>query len=120
MRSGKFLSALLLSLSVLGASTVQAQSDRNQQIQQSRELIQSGRYYEASQIAARLLADDPNDAEAGAIRDEASSGLRRVLNQQVADAEKSGDPLAMGNAYFDAGRYDAALDLYGKLPASAR
>src|SRR6185369_11041059 len=120
MRSGKFLSALMLSLSALCAIPVLAQSDHDQQIKLSREYMQSGRYYEASQIAARLLAIDPNDAEAAAIRDDASSRLKDVLNQRVADAERGGDQLALANAYFDAGRYDAALDLYGKLPASSR
>lgn len=120
MRSGKFLSALMLSLSALCAFPVLAQSDHEQQIKLSRQYIQSGRYYEASQIAARLLAMDPNDTEAAAIRDDASAGLKQILNQRVADAEKSGDQLALANAYFDAGRYDAALDLYGKLPASSR
>jgi len=110
----------MLSLSALCAIPVLAQSDHDQQIKLSREYMQSGRYYEASQIAARLLAIDPNDAEAAAIRDDASSRLKDVLNQRVADAERGGDQLALANAYFDAGRYDAALDLYGKLPASSR
>src|SRR4051812_13882686 len=117
MRSGKLLSALLL---LTLAVPILAQSEHDQQVQTGHQYIQSGRYYEASQIATRLLAIDPNDSDAIALRDQASAGLRQVANQRVADAEKSGDQLALANAYFDAGRFDAALDLYSKLPASQR
>jgi thioredoxin-like negative regulator of GroEL len=144
MRPGKTLSTLLLSLSMLCAAAVYAQSDvynqinplesavksntatHDQQIQLSRLYIQAGRYYEASQISARLLAIDPNDADAIAIRDDASTHLRQAASQRVTDAEAAAqrsdasdqDRLTLANAYFDAGRYDAALDTYSKLPAS--
>jgi len=117
MRSGKFLSVLLL----LSISPLYAQSDHDQQIQLSRQYIDAGRYYEASQIASRLLAIDPNDSAAAAIRDDASAHMRQLANQRVMDAEKHPeDRLALANAYFDAGRFDAALDLYSQLPASER
>jgi len=144
MRTGKILSALLLSLSMLCAAAVYAQSDvynqinplesavknntatHDQQIQLSRLYIQAGRYYEASQLAARLLALDPNDSDAIAVRDDASAHLRQAASQRVTAAEAAAqrseatdaDRLALANAYFDAGRYDAALDTYSKLPAS--
>src|ERR1041385_425694 len=117
MRSGKILSALLL---LTLAIPLAAQSEHDQQVQTGQQYIQSGRYYEASQIATRLLALDPDDASAISLRDQATAGLKQVANQRVVDAEKSGDPLAMANAYFDAGRFDAALDLYSKLPESQR
>ena len=117
MRSGKFLSVLLL----LSITPLYAQSDHDQQIQLSRQYIDAGRYYEASQIASRLLAIDPNDSAAAAIRDDASAHMRQLANQRVAEAEKHPEERrALADAYFDAGRFDAALDLYSKLPAAER
>ena len=99
---------------------------RTQQLQLARLYIQVGRFYEASKIADQVLASDPNDADAKAVRDEATRGFREVQNRKVADAEsaahRSGatdqDRLALANAYYEAGSYGAAADIYAHLPAS--
>jgi len=146
MRSGKILSVLILSLSALYAIDVLAQSDlynrinplesalksnsatRDQQVELAHLYLQAGRYYEASQIAGRLLALNAADAEAFRIRDEAASHLRAVATQRVADAERAAraqgatdqDRLTLADAYFGAGRYADALDAYGALPENMR
>src|SRR5207248_9387414 len=78
--------------------------------------------YEATKIADRILADDPNDAAAKEVRANAARSLRGVQDKKVVAAEaraKSGtdaDRMALANAYFEAGSYGAAADIYAKMP----
>src|SRR5947209_4250550 len=87
------------------------QASRAQQMELARLYMQSGRYYEATKIADRMLADDPNDAAAKELRAGAARSLRDVQDKNVAAAQaraKSGtdaDRMALANAYFDAGSY---------------
>jgi len=108
---------------LLCAATVLGQTDN--QLDLARQYMQSGRYYEAQQIADRLLADNPNDAAAKDVRDSAMRSLRAAHDKAVADAEarykQSGsdaDRFALANAYFDAASYGAAADIYAKAPPS--
>jgi hypothetical protein len=99
----------------------------DQQIELARLYNQAGRYYDASRITDQLIASDPNDAAAKTIRDESQRGLRDIADRKVAQAEeaarKSGasdqDRLALANAYFEAGSYGAAANIYGRLPAAS-
>src|SRR5438093_2425434 len=99
----------------------------DQQIELARLYNQAGRYYDASKITDQLLAADANDNAAATIRDEAARGMRDVADKKVAEAEaaakKDGatdqDRLALANAYFDAGSYGAAADIYGRLPSAS-
>lgn len=101
---------------------------RAEQLELARLYNDSGRYYEASKLAATLLAIDPNDAEAQAIADVATKGRRDVAAQNLAAAEAraaaSGatdqDRLALATANFDAGRYTAAATAYKDLPQALR
>jgi len=107
---------------LLSAATVLAQSTN--QLDLARQYNQSGRYYEAQKIAEQLLAANPDDAAAKAVRDEAARSLKALNDKNVADAQaraKSGsdaDRLALADAYFDAGSYGAAADIYAKMPAT--
>lgn len=98
------------------------QASRAQQMELARLYIQSGRYHEASKIADRMLLDDPNDAAAKQVRADAAQAMRLAQEKNVAAAEaraKSGsdaDRFALANAYFDAGSYGAAADIYAKMP----
>src|SRR2546428_46247 len=99
----------------------------DQQIELARLYNQAGRYYDASKITDQLLAADANDNAAATIRDEAARGMRDAADKKVAEAEaaakKDGatdqDRLALANAYFDAGSYGAAADIYGRLPSAS-
>lgn len=99
---------------------------RAQQLDLARLYIQVGRYYEAQTLTDRLLANDPNDAEAKAVRDQTSKGITDIQMAKVSAAEaraKSGeatdqDRLALADAYFESGSYAAAAELYAHLPAS--
>ncbi|MCU1349582.1 MAG: hypothetical protein JWO56_2612, partial [Acidobacteria bacterium] len=99
---------------------------RDQQLELARLYIESGRFYEASKIASRVAADNPNDTDAKAVRDQASRGLRDISDKAIADAEGRAnaagatdqDRLVLANAYFEGGNYRAAGDAYAKLPAS--
>ncbi len=107
---------------VLCAASVLAQTTN--QLDLARQYMQSGRYYEAQKIAEQALAADPNDAAAKTIRDDAARQLKALNDRKVADAQaqaKSGrdaDRLALADAYFDAGSYGAAADIYANMPAS--
>lgn len=98
------------------------QASRAQQMELARLYVDAGRYYDATKIADRMLADDPNDAAAKQVRANAARALRDVQDKKVAAAEaraKSGtdaDRMALANAYFDAGSYGAAADIYAKMP----
>ena len=100
---------------------------RDQQLDLARAYIQTGRFYEASNLAKQVLAANPNDADAAAVRDQAVAGLHALAEQKVtaarANADRAGatdeDRLALANAYFEAGDYRAAADLYGRLPDNA-
>jgi len=99
---------------------------RDQQLDLARAYIQVGRFYEASTIAKSVLDKNANDADAAAVRDQAVSGLHTAAEQKVTAAEATAnrqgatdeDRLALANAYFEAGDYRQASDLYAKLPAS--
>ena len=96
----------------------------DQQIELARLYIDAGRFHEASKLAGRLLAVDPNDAAATAVRVDADKGMHAFTDKKVREAEalanKSGatdqDRLALADAYFDAGSYAMAADTYGRLP----
>src|SRR5690349_3993810 len=112
-------------IQVLETAVSNGSATRDQQIELARLYVQSGRFYEASQTAGRVLAVDPNDADAAAIRMQADNARHSAAQKKVADAEaqanRSGatdqDRLALADAYYDAGSYAAANDLYAKLPA---
>jgi thioredoxin-like negative regulator of GroEL len=98
------------------------QASRAQQMELARLYNETGRYYEAQKIADALLAGDPNDAAAKEVRASAALSLHEMQTKKIADAEaqaKSGsdaDRMALANAYFDAGSYGAAADIYAKMP----
>lgn len=110
----------------LEAKVTSDNASRAEQLELAQLYAQVQRYYEASKIVSRLLASDPNDAEALKLRDVASKGLREVQDRNIAQAETAAhrdgatdqDRLALGNAYFEAGSYGAAADAYAHLPAS--
>src|SRR5438270_1836624 len=133
----------MLFISVVCASALYAQNDslysriqpletavtsgkatHDQQIELARLYIQSGRFYEASQIAGRLLVVDPNDGAAASIRAQADKANLAAAKKSVAGAESRAnapgatdqDRLALADAYYNAGSYAAAADLYGRLP----
>lgn len=99
---------------------------RAEQLDLARAYIEVGRYYEAKKLAERLTDADPNDSEAASVRDRASEQLRLIANQRLEDAEAAAnregatdaDRLELAHAYFSAGRYREAADLYAKLPDS--
>lgn len=109
----------------LESSVNEGTATREQQLELARAYISVGRYYEAGKIGKRLVAADANDAEAVAVRDKAQEQLRLIAEQRVADAEAAAkregatdaDRLELANAYFSAGHYREASDLYEKLPA---
>lgn len=98
------------------------QATRAQQMELARLYIDAGRPYEATKIADAILAVDPNDAAAKDVRASAGRSLQAMQAKKIADAEaqaKSGsdaDRMALANAYFDAGSYGAAADIYAKMP----
>ncbi len=99
---------------------------RDQQLDLARLYVQVGRFYEASKLADSMLKSYPNDADALAVKNQASQKMRAISDAKVATAEAraktSGatdqDRLALADAYFEAGSYSSAADLYAKLPAS--
>src|SRR5690349_5440895 len=60
---------------------------RAQQLDLARAYVTVGRYYEADQIAGRLITADANDQDAIAIRDQSKQQLRVAGQQRVTDAE---------------------------------
>ncbi|HEX8152665.1 MAG TPA: tetratricopeptide repeat protein [Thermoanaerobaculia bacterium] len=109
------------------AAVKSGSATRDQQLALARHYISSGRFYEASKITNALTAADENDREAMTLREQAMTGLREANQKLVADAEAAArrsdatdaDRLALANAYFDAGNYDLASEMYAKLPADA-
>lgn len=104
-----------------------ATESRDERLQRARSYVESARYYEASKIAEELLAAHGEDAEARAILDEATQGLRAVHQRQIemareravrADAGHA-DQLALADAYFAAGEYAEAADAYARVPQRA-
>lgn len=99
---------------------------RAEQLDLARAYIEVGRYYEAKKLATALADADPNDAEAASVRDRAAEQMRLIANQRLEDAEATAkregatdaDRLELAEAYFSAGRYREAADLYAKMPAS--
>ena len=97
---------------------------RADQLRLARLYIQVGRFYEAQKLAEQLIATDGSDAEAAAMRDQALKGLTGLQARKVEKAEAAAkaagatdqDRLALADAYFEAGSYVAAADLYGRLP----
>jgi Tfp pilus assembly protein PilF len=55
----------------------------DQQLELARLYIESGRFYEASKIANRLLAADPNDADAKVVREQSSRALKEVADRTI-------------------------------------
>lgn len=98
---------------------------RAEQLDLARAYIEVGRYYEAKKLATSLADADPSDADAASVRDRAAEQMRLIANQRLEDAEAAAkrdgatdaDRLALADAYFSAGRYREAADLYAKLPA---
>jgi len=118
-------SALLL---LLCASPMASQSTAASDKATIRQYLESGRFYEARKIADRLIAADPADTEAAALRQEASIGLQRFQAEKVREAEElaargeatPAQKLELADAYFEAGRYVTAAEVYGALPDSER
>lgn len=114
----------LIVVGALPAIAQTAQTDR----ETIRQYIDSGRYYEAGKLAERLLAADPDDAAAAALRQEARTGLQRLAEEKVRAAEEAAnragstpeDRRRLADAYFEAGRYVTAAEAYAALPDSAR
>lgn len=110
----------------LEKSVAAGTASRADQLELARLYIQANRPYEASKIAQSLLATNPGDTDAAVLRDDADRALRDVNNRKVKDIEArasasgatDADRLALANAYYDAGSYAAAADLYRRLPAS--
>ena len=142
MRSREILVSICFTLACTGVALAQSDlysrikpletamtsgtATHDQQLELARLYIESGRFYEASKIAGKILATDPNDAAAKAVREQASRGLREISDRAIADAEAKAnaagatdqDRLVLANAYFEGGSYRSAADAYGKLPAS--
>lgn len=103
-------------------------ASRDQQLDLARLYIQVGRFYEASKLAQSVIATNANDADALAVKSQADQKLRAISDRKVSEAEARAnaagasdqDRLALADAYFEAGKYSAAADLYAKLPASAQ
>jgi tetratricopeptide (TPR) repeat protein len=99
---------------------------REKQLELARAYMEVGRYYEAKKLATAMADADPNDTEAASLRDRATEQLRLIANQRLEDAvaaaQREGatdaDRLELASAYFSAGRYREASDIYAKLPAS--
>jgi len=110
----------------LEAAVSSGTATRAQQLELARLYSQVGRFYEASKIAGGLLATDANDAEAIAVRDEATKALHALADKKVAEAEGNArragatdqDRQALADAYFEAGSYGAAAEQYARLPES--
>src|SRR5205085_2063491 len=110
----------------LEAAVTAGTATRADQLQLARLYIQAKRFHEAAKLADAVLLADANDADAQRIRDEAKSDLRAANDARVAEAEananRSGasdqDRLALANAYYDAGSYGAAANVYARVPAS--
>src|SRR5688572_22053443 len=64
-----------------------ASTSRSEQLELARAYVDAGRFYEASKIAKRLLAVDPDDATAKELHEGALAGLKEAQNRQVAEAE---------------------------------
>lgn len=116
-------SMLLLLLCALPLASQSSDADKAT----IRQYIQAGRFYEAGKIADRLLAADPNDAEAAALRQEARAGLQRLQDEKLQEAERLAKEDAtpqqrreLADAYFEAGRYVTAAEIYASLPQSER
>jgi len=101
-------------------------ASRADQLDLARAYIEVGRYYEAKKLAESLAAADPTDTDAAAVRDRASEQLRLIAQQRLEDAQAAAnregatdaDRLELAGAYFSAGRYREAADVYAKLPDS--
>lgn len=110
----------------LEKSVTAGTATHDQQLELARAYIQVGRYYEASQIAAAVAQADPSDTAAVAVADAAKKGLRDLAQEKLAAAQANAnragatdeDRLALADAYFSAGDYGMAADLYAKLPPS--
>lgn len=95
-----------------------------QQLELARLYADVGRYYESKKLAQRLVDADANDADAVAVRDRSQQQLDLVARQRIDDAEAAAkregatdaDRLELANAYFAAGRYNDASQLYAALP----
>lgn len=112
---------------VLEAALTAGTATRDQQVELGRLYIDAHNFYRASKVAERLLAMDANDADAVKLRDDANAGLHTYQQQKVAEADalakKAGstdqERLAVADAYFEAGSYGTAADLYERLPQTA-
>src|SRR3954451_12074483 len=90
----------------------------DQQVALARLYIADHRYYEASKVTQRLLAANPNDADAIALRDNSASALQSYTREKVAAAEalakrqgaSKAVRVAVADAYFEAESYGAAAD----------
>lgn len=104
------------------------QVDRAAQLKLARLYVSAGRFYEASKIADTLLAIDPNDREAAALRTDAVKGLKQIQDRKIDEADAmarrsdltDAERLTMADAYFEGGRYRSAAETYAKLPDAMR
>lgn len=113
-------------IAALEQSVNAGSASHDQRLELARLYNQVGRYYEASKVAQSMLADNPNDADATAVRADADRGLKAISDKKIADAEAKAhaqgatdqDRLALADAYFEAGSYATAADAYASLPQS--
>src|ERR1051326_1238723 len=71
----------------LETAVTNGSATHDQQIELARLYIQSGRFYEASKVANRLLVMDANDAAAASIKSDADKAMRDAAQKSVAAAE---------------------------------
>lgn len=122
-----FITLIPIAFPAVAQSPVPA-TTQSEALQRGRELLAVGRYWEASEIAKRILATTPDDAEASLLLVESKQGLERIQQEklQQADALVARGELTdeqrrdAANVYFSAGRYDTAARLYASLPDALR
>ncbi|MGH9456301.1 MAG: tetratricopeptide repeat protein [Thermoanaerobaculia bacterium] len=103
-------------------------ASRAEQLELATLYVDVGRFYEASQIAERILATSPDDAEATRVLGRAREGLDEIQREKVIAAEARAqapgataeDRLALADAYFGAGRHLSAAAIYADLPERLR
>ena len=113
-------------ISRLQRSVEQGTATRAEQLDLARAYIAAGRFYEAKKLASAVADAEPGNADAVALRDRAGEQLDLIATQRLQDAEAAAaregatdaDRLELAHAYFAAGRYREAADLYEDLPSS--
>lgn len=115
---------------ILIATTTFPQTTTSSQtsLDTARRYVETGRYYEASKIVDQILLSDPGNPEAAELRARALEGLKQLQETKLREAEalaarggaSPAERLALADAYFEAGRYLTAADIYRALPETVR